>query len=134
MFHGGWEVWVHGVSAIICISELIIVRSMVSYIMCVVEILYVCVYIYIYIYTHTYIHTYPIHIQYAILYKNMDFVNFDVLLTVHLSIFISVINQPDAQNFCFTISLFHASTRFKHMCLSSGGQNCITQPLVSSHL
>jgi len=26
-------------------------------------------------------------------------VNFDVLLTVHLSIFISVINQLDAQNF-----------------------------------
>ena len=28
MSHGGWEVWVHGVSAIVCISELI-VRSMV---------------------------------------------------------------------------------------------------------
>ena len=37
---------------------------------------------------------------------------FDVLLTVHLSIFISVINQLDAQNICFTISLFHASTCF----------------------
>ena len=49
-------------------------------------------------------------------------------------IFISVINQLDAQNFCFTISLFHASTCFKHMCSSSGGQICITQPLVSSHL
>jgi len=60
--------------------------------------------------------------------------NFDVLLTVHLSIFISVINQHDAQNFCFTISLFHASTCFEHMCSSSGGQNCITQPLVSLHL
>jgi len=59
---------------------------------------------------------------------------FDVLLTVHLSIFISVINQLDAQNFCFTISLFHASTCFEHMCSSPGGQNCITQPLVSSHL
>ena len=23
--HGGWEVWVHGVCAIVCISELIIV-------------------------------------------------------------------------------------------------------------
>ena len=57
-------------------------------------------------------------------------VNFDVLLTVHLSIFISVINQLDAQNF-FTISLFHASTCFEHMCLSSVSQNCITQPLVS---
>ena len=49
---------------------------------------------------------------------------FDVLLTVHLSIFISVINQLDAQNFCFTISLFHSSTCFEHMCPSSGGQNC----------
>jgi len=55
---------------------------------------------------------------------------FDVLLTVHLSIFISVINQHDAQNFCFTTSLFHASTCFEHLCSSSGGQNCITQPLV----
>ena len=59
---------------------------------------------------------------------------FDVLLTVHLSIFISVINQLDVQKFCFTISLFHASTCFEHMCSSSGGQNCITQHLVSSHL
>jgi len=42
--------------------------------------------------------------------------NFEVLLTVHLSIFISVINQLDAQNFCFTISLFQASTCFEHMC------------------
>ena len=40
---------------------------------------------------------------------------FDVLLIVHLSIFISVINQLDAQNFCFTISLFHASTCFDLM-------------------
>jgi len=51
-----------------------------------------------------------------------------------LHVFISVINQLDAQNFCFTIGLFHASTCFEHMCSSSGGQNCITQPLVSSHL
>ena len=43
--------------------------------------------------------------------------SFDVLLTVHLSIFISVINQLDAQNFCFTISLFHASTCFEHHVL-----------------
>ena len=48
--------------------------------------------------------------------------------------FISVINQFDAQNFCFTISLFHASTCFEHMCSSSGGQICITQPLVLSQL
>jgi len=32
--------------------------------------------------------------------------------------FISVINQLDAQNFCFTISLLHASTCFEHMCSS----------------
>jgi len=58
---------------------------------------------------------------------------FDVLLAVHLSIFISVISQLDAQNFCFIISLFRASRCFEHMCSSSGGQNCVTQPLVSSH-
>ena len=61
-----------------------------------------------------------------------DFV-FDVLLTVHLSIFVSVINQLAAQHFCFTISLIYASTCFEQMCSSSGGENCITQPLVSSH-
>jgi len=32
------------------------------------------------------------------------------------------INQLDALN--FIMSLFHASTRFEHMCASSGGQNC----------
>ena len=45
-------------------------------------------------------------------------VNFDVLLTVHLSIFILVINQLDAQIF-FTISLFHASTCFEHHVLET---------------
>jgi len=30
--------------------------------------------------------------------------------------FISVIKQLDAQNVCFTVSLFHASTCFEHMC------------------
>jgi len=40
---------------------------------------------------------------------------FYVLLTVQFSILFSVINQLDAQNFCFTISLFHASTCFEHM-------------------
>ena len=43
--------------------------------------------------------------------------DFDVLLAVHLSIFILVIHQLDAQNFCFTISLFHASTCFEHHVL-----------------
>jgi len=42
------------------------------------------------------------------------------------------INQLDALN--FIMSLFHASTCFEHMRLSSGGQNCIIQPLVSSHI
>ena len=72
----------------------------------------------------------PYHVSYNCL---LSISNFDVLLTVHLSIFISVINQLDAQNFCFTISLFHASTCFEHTFSSSGGQNCITEPLVSSH-
>ena len=31
--------------------------------------------------------------------------------------FVSVINQLDAQKFCFTISLFHASTCFKHVLI-----------------
>ena len=31
-----------------------------------------------------------------------------------VNLFISVINQLDAQNFYFTISLFHASTCFEH--------------------
>ena len=96
--------------------------------------------------------------KFVLLWKLNIYQSFDVLLTVHISIFISVINQIDTQNFCFIISLFHASTCFEHhvliirrsklhytassiittcfehMCSSSGGQNCITQPLVSSHL
>jgi len=69
-----------------------------------------------------------------------DFCVLEVLRAVHafcMNIrveFISVIKQLDAQDFCFTISLFHASTCFEHMCSSSGVQNCITQPLASSHL
>jgi len=47
-----------------------------------------------------------------------------VLLIQNGSLFISVINKLDAQNFCFMISLFHASTCFEHVCSSSGGQNC----------
>jgi len=38
---------------------------------------------------------------------------------VHLSIFILVINQLDAQNFVLTITLFHASTRFEHHVLET---------------
>jgi len=61
-----------------------------------------------------------------------DIPDFDVLLTVRLSIFILVINQLDALN--FIISLFQASACFEHLCSTSGGQNCIIQSLVSSHL
>ena len=49
------------------------------------------------------------------------------LIVIYLNI-----NQLDALN--FVISLFQASTCFEHMCLSSGGQNCTIQSLVSSHL
>jgi len=55
-------------------------------------------------------------LNYCRSFNNFSYTNFDVLLTVHLSIFISVINQLDVQNVCFTISLFHASTCFEHMC------------------
>jgi len=41
----------------------------------------------------------------------------DVLLTVHLSIFILVINKVDAQNCCFTINLVYSSTCFEHHVL-----------------
>jgi len=36
---------------------------------------------------------------------------------VHLSIFILVINKLDAENFCFTISLFRVSTCFERHIL-----------------
>jgi len=40
--------------------------------------------------------------------------SFDFLLTVHLSIFITVFNQLDAQNFCFTINFIYCETNFVH--------------------
>ena len=50
-----------------------------------------------------------------------------------ISIYLFInINQLDALN--FIISLFQVSTCFEHMCLSSGGQNCIIRSLVSSYL
>ena len=57
--------------------------------------------------------------------------NFNILLTVHLSIFIYYINQLDALN--FIISLFQASTCFEHHVLIVRRANCIIQSLVSSH-
>ena len=38
-------------------------------------------------------------------------------IRVTSSIFISVFNQLDVQNFCCTVSLFHASTCFEHHVL-----------------
>ena len=53
---------------------------------------------------------------------------------LNVGFLISVINQLDAQNFYFTVSLFHASTCFEHTCSSSGGQNFITQPPDDEHM
>jgi len=51
-------------------------------------------------------------------FHNISFTNFDILLTVlHLSIFLSIINQLDAQNFCSTIIYFmplHVSSTCAH--------------------
>ena len=52
-------------------------------------------------------------------------------ITCQLHLFINI-NQFDALN--FVISLFQTSTCFEHMYSSSGGQSCIIQSLVSSHL
>ena len=41
---------------------------------------------------------------------------FYVLLTVHLSIFILVINQLDAQDFCFTTSFISCLYMFRAPC------------------
>jgi len=71
--------------------------------------------------------------KHQISWKSVHWETSHSLRARRLEIIISVINQIGAQTFCFTISLFHASTCFEHMCSSSGGQNCITQPLVSSH-
>jgi len=74
----------------------------------------------------------PTNTQHLYIYINN--ILYIISTPLAISLFISVINQLHAQKFCFTLSLSHASTCFEHMCLSSGGQNCITPPLVSSHL
>ena len=53
------------------------------------------------------------NIEVLILRKICTCIFFYVLLTVHLSIFISVINQLDAQNFCFTISFISCLYMFR---------------------
>ena len=55
------------------------------------------------------------------------------LYNIHFNLFISVFNQLDAQNLFHSKFYFMPSTCFEHMCSSSGGQNCFTQPLGSSH-
>jgi len=50
-------------------------------------------------------------------YDWYSFFFFDGLLTVlHLSIFVSVINQLDAQNFCFTVSFISCLYMFRAPC------------------
>ena len=56
---------------------------------------------------------------------------FTTELTVHQYLFINI-KQLDALN--FIISLFQPCTCYEYMCSSSGGQNCILQSLVSSHI
>jgi len=51
----------------------------------------------------------------GVLKECISFSNFDILLTVHLSINL-VMNQHDAQSFCFIISMLYASTCFEHCC------------------
>ena len=60
--------------------------------------------------------------------------NFDVLLAVHLSIFISEINQLDAQNLFYN-KFISCLYMFRAPCAHCQEvENCITHPLVSSHL
>ena len=51
----------------------------------------------------------PCDILYLVSGSATNISTFDVLLIVNLSLFISVINQLNAQHFCFTISLFHVN-------------------------
>jgi len=44
-------------------------------------------------------------------------IGFEILFILILTLLILVINQLDAQNFCFTISLFHAFTCLEHHVL-----------------
>ena len=57
-----------------------------------------------------------------------------ISLYLTISHYISLFNQLDEQNLFHSEVLFHGYTCFEHMRSSPGGQNCITQPLVSSHL
>ena len=52
----------------------------------------------------------------------------------NLRLFTLVINQLDEQKFILQQVYFMSLHVSSTMCSSSGGQNCIIQPLVSSHL
>jgi len=58
-------------------------------------------------------------------FLNVNFIN---------TFFVSVFYQLDAQNLFHNKFYFMSLHVSSTMCSSSGGQNCITQPLVSSHL
>ena len=57
----------------------------------------------------------------------MEITNYDVLLTVNLSIFISVFNQFDAQN------LFHSRFYFMPLHASTGWSTVVPQPAFGYH-
>ena len=62
------------------------------------------------------------------------FSHFAVCNLKFISIFILVINQLNAQNLFYSKFIIRLYIISSTMCSSSGGQNCIIRPLVSSHL
>jgi len=54
------------------------------------------------------------------IYTTKTCICLDITLRNVVKVFNLVINQLDAQNFCFTIRLFHASTCFEHRVLVIG--------------
>jgi hypothetical protein len=69
----------------------------------------------------------------TLLYEPLTLISFLIFCWPCISIYLFInIHQLDALN--FIITLCQASTCFEHMCSLSGGQNCIIQSLVSSHL
>jgi hypothetical protein len=57
-----------------------------------------------------------IYLHYPLMLLGVILMFFDVLLTMHLSIFILVINQLDAQNFCFTVSFISCLYMLRAPC------------------
>jgi hypothetical protein len=71
-----------------------------------------------YIYTHTHTHTIFWNMKSCMLIETYHRFtgNYHLQILTFCWPCISSINQLDAQNFCFTISLFRASACFDHMC------------------